>query len=216
MQAQKQLMAMPRPVGVLCCSDVLARDLVDRLHASGLEVPAEVAVIGVDNAAEYCESVVVSVSSVPLNGREVGRRAVAVMLDLLRGVPVTFPVLVPPGAVVERESTNTIATRLPGVAEAIRFIRTRACDGIDVSDVVRVSGLSRATVDRHMRQVLGHSAHDEIRRLQMARARYLLTESNLDIRLLSARCGFDDPRYFMSVFRKHHGQTPTQYRRSRF
>ncbi len=213
-EAASAMLALPGPVGVLCCSDVAARELVDELIRREAQVPDQIAVLGVDNAAEYCESGMVSVSSISLNGQEVGRRAIATLLGMIEGQAIDFPVQVPPGPVIERESTQTISTRLPGVADAIRFIRTHACEGIDVSDVVRASGLSRATIDRHIRAALGHSPHHEIRMLQLERARQLLRETNLEVHQIAQRCGFNEPQYFFKVFRKHHQQTPTQFRRN--
>lgn len=209
------LLKMPQPIGVFCANDIFARDLVDSLVHLGLKVPEQYAVLGVDNATEYCESGTVSISSLSQNGQEIGRRAIAAMLAMIEGNTPRFPILVPPGQLIERESTLTIAARLPEVADAIRYIRTHACDGIDVNQVVQASGRSRATIDRHIRDVLGHSPHVEIRNLQMARARELLSSSTLDIRTIADRCGFDTPQYFVRVFRKHHQQTPTQYRQAR-
>ena len=205
----------PRPLGLFCCTDEVARRLLDRCVERGWRVPEEVLVLGVDNSVYECEAGLVSLSSVPSEGQRVGFRAVELLAELIDGAPPPDgPVLLPPGPVVQRESTDLIAAELPGVAEAIRYIREHACEGIDVSDVVRVSHLSRATIDRHVADVLGRTPHEEIRRVQIERARQLLRETNLRVADVAGACGFRQPNYFMRVFREETGQTPTAFRRS--
>lgn len=209
------LTGLPRPLALFCCHDEVARRLLDRCVERGWRVPEDVLVLGVDNSVYECEAGLVSLSSVPSEGQRVGYQAVELLTQLIDGQPPPDrPVLLPPGPVVQRESTDLIAAELPGIAEAIRYIRTHACEGIDVSDVVAVSGLSRATVDRHVADVLGRTPHEEIRRVQIGRARRLLRETNLRVADVASACGFRQANYFMRVFREETGQTPTAWRRS--
>jgi LacI family transcriptional regulator len=134
------------------------------------------------------------------------------VLAMIEGKSPAFPVLVPPGPIIERDSTDLLCPDLPGVAEAIRFLRAHACAGINVGDVVEASGLSRASIDRHFREVLGCTPHEEIRRIQIARAKCLLITTHRDVATVASLSGFRDADYFTRVFRRQTGFTPTRYR----
>ena len=47
----------------------------------------------------------------------------------------------------------------------------------------------------------------------MEKARLLLRETDLKVREIAARLGYDDPFYFSNVFKKCVGVSPEQYRR---
>ena len=88
-----------------------------------------------------------------------------------------------------------------------------ACKGCNVNDAVLESGISRSAFHKHVMVLLGHSPHEEIRRIQLQHARVLLQDSLLSVRDISARCGFKDDSYFVKVFSKEAGCTPTEFRR---
>ena len=93
-------------------------------------------------------------------------------------------------------------------------MRAHACEGIQVKDIVRVFPVSRRTFEKVSRQMLGHSPHQEIRRLQLERARELLADSNLSISEVARRSGLLDGKYISEVFRKELQMTPSEYRRT--
>ena len=49
------LQSLPRPLAVFACNDVRGRQIIDACGQSGLSVPEEVAVIGVDDDEVICE-----------------------------------------------------------------------------------------------------------------------------------------------------------------
>lgn len=48
---------------------------------------------------------------------------------------------------------------------------------------------------------------------KMKEALWLLNESNLSVREIARRVGYEDPFYFDRVFRRYHDMTPRDYRR---
>ncbi len=62
------------------------------------------------------------------------------------------------------------------------------------------------------RQKTGIRFNDYLTSVRMARARYLLTNSDMRVYEISANLGYKDTDYFNRLFRKYNGQTPTECR----
>lgn len=58
----------------------------------------------------------------------------------------------------------------------------------------------------------GKSVNEYIVSLRLERAKELLSTSNISINNISGKVGFNNPTYFMTVFKKAFGMTPNQYR----
>jgi len=208
------LAPLPKPVGVLAANDMRARHVLEACRRFGLRVPDDVAVLGVDNDELICELATPSLSSIVQGTEEIGYRA-ARLLDALmrrRHQQVTH-ILVDPVTIVERVSTDLIATSNRVVADALRVIRQRACDRIGVSQVAREIGVSRSTLDSHFRRVVGRSVHNEILRVQVNTARTLLATTDLPLEEIARRTGFCHAQYLSTAFKRKCGQTPGDYRR---
>lgn len=54
----------------------------------------------------------------------------------------------------------------------------------------------------------------QIRRVRIERAQELLLSTSMGVRQIAEACGYDDPKYFMRVFKRFSGLTPTRYRSS--
>ena len=134
MENLDRLESLTRPLGVFCCYDRFGRELLDEIAGSPWRVPEDFAVLGVDACAHICEGGVYTLSSVPTEGATVGYRAVQTVAAMARGASPEFPILIPPGPVVARQSTDLIQTDQPRIAEAIRYLRTHACAGVNVSE----------------------------------------------------------------------------------
>ena len=124
------------------------------------------------------------------------------------------PLLLAPHGVVARESTNVLATEDRELASAIRHIREHACEGLRLKDSAQWTNLSRRELERRMRKLLGRSPKEEITRVQLERAKRLLTETALPAAVVARKCGFGEPKYFNQVFHGKVGLPPVAYRNS--
>jgi LacI family transcriptional regulator len=70
---------------VFCASDEIARGVVTRLRERGLAVPADVAVIGVDNWTPIVEAAEPPLTTVDLRLREMGSTAAKILVDAATG-----------------------------------------------------------------------------------------------------------------------------------
>ena len=69
----------------------------------------------------------------------------------------------------------------PCVANAMRFIREHACQGIGVDDVLEHLTVSRSVLQRLFRNELGQTILDAITAIRMQRVKQLLTETDLSL-----------------------------------
>ena len=204
----------PKPVGIFACNDLFGNQVIHTAQGLGFEIPEDVSVIGVDNDLSLCCSAEVELSSVRADPSLLGFRAAELLHGLMRGIPAASQVLLlEPGPVVTRRSTDVIAsTNDPYLAKALRLIRDKACEGIDVDDVARAAALSRSALQTRFRSTLGRSIHAEIARVRVERAKRLLADTDLPIAVIANQVGISPQRYLNAVFKTHVGSTPARFR----
>ena len=113
---------LPKPVGVLACNDTRGQQVLNACRKTGLAVPDEVAVLGVDNNILVCNLSDPPLSSVDLNCERIGYEAAALLARLLAGRRAkTRTLLTEPRGIVTRESTDVLAVQDPEIAEAMRL-----------------------------------------------------------------------------------------------
>ncbi len=206
--------AMPRPLAAFFSHDALARVTGDYLSAAGVYVPEHVSMMGVDNDELQCEISRPPLSSIAIPYEEIGRQAARMLHRLLDGQPASnLPILIKPAGVIERESTDVVASDSPQLAEALKFIRQHACDPCGVDQVLDHVLVSRRWLETQFRKRFARSPHDEITRVRMDRAKILLRDRNLPLKVVAERVGYGHLQNFVSIFRRTTGQTPAVFRR---
>ncbi|MBA2114187.1 XylR family transcriptional regulator [Bremerella alba] len=219
-QAQKELAEwihrLPKPVGVMACTDQLGFWLLDACRRCAAIVPEEVAVVGVENDASLCTMGTTPLSSVELNGTAIGYRAAELLEHLMDGgEPPKKPILVEPLGIVTRLSSDIVALDDKDLANALLFMRQYACEGIGVSDVLKAVAISRSSLERGLRKLLGRSPNQELIRLKLLRAEEMLTHTDLTLSVIAERCGFRRTQHLAETFRELYGTPPGQYRQDR-
>lgn len=213
-QIAQWLLKLPKPVGIMTCHDDRGHQVLDACRRAGLVMPDEVAIIGVDNDPFLCNLCSPPLTSIDVNPSRIGYEAAALLANLMDGgPPVTEPLLLgPPRGVAARQSTDMLSVEDPEVAEAIRYIREHATDGIRVQNVLARVSKSPSTLERRIKKILGRTIKAEITRIRLSRAKLLLSETELPIAKIALRAGFSEPKYFCDVFRKNLGMTASAYR----
>lgn len=209
------LRALPKPCGVMACNDVRGRTLLNCCREIGVAVPDEVAVIGVDKDEIFCELSAIPLSSVILNTQQIGFEAAALLDRLMAGEQAQPAcILVKPVGVMARQSTDVLAIDDPHIAVALKLIRERACDGLNVDSLLKLVPLSRSVLERRFAQILGSSPKTEILRVRLERVCRLLAESDLSLAQVSHKAGFEHPEYMSRLFKKKMGITPGEFRKN--
>jgi LacI family transcriptional regulator len=200
-------------LAVLAGDDRLGIQVVEQARKARLRVPNDIAVLGVNNDDVLCEMAAVPLSSIDDNGRQLGVQAMSILDRIRHGQhPPRGETLVPPNGVVVRASTEAVAVDDKDIAVALKIIRREACSGLTVEDLAERLGISRGTIDRRFRQVLGHTPFQEIRRVRFENARRLLSQTRLKVAAIGRRCGYSDAKRFAKEFRADTGSPPTAWR----
>jgi LacI family transcriptional regulator len=204
------------PCGLFCANALVARHAAISCEQADIRVPQDVAILGCDDDVHICELTWPPLSAIDHGARQIGYRSARMLDRLMRGRTVSpRQEVVPPVRVVERQSTNTLAMEDEDVADALQFIRSSACEGIDVSDVLAHVAVPRRRLERAFRRFVNRGIGEEITRVKLRRARELLVESDLPTPDIAARSGFSSASKLSAVFRRELNLTPTAYRRSR-
>jgi LacI family transcriptional regulator len=210
------LLHLPKPIGLMACSDQHAQRILDACQRAKVVVPEEVAVIGVDNDEETCRLSNPPLTSVVLNSEKVGHEGAALLDKLMqkRVSPTKLkPLLIAPLGVVTRRSTDVTAINDPLIANAARVIRAKAAQGLTVDDLLKQFGTSRSVFYQRFYNALGRSPHYEILRVQLERVKNLLAQTELPLKKIAEMAGFENPNYLSVAFKREIGVTPGNYRK---
>ena len=210
----KWLRALPKPVAILACNDIRGQQVINACREAGIRVPAEVAVLGVDNDEIICRLCRPTLSSVEPDGENIGYAAAESIASLLAGKRIAPRRKIPPRGVIQRASTDTIVADHPLVVSAARLIRSQACTEASVEQICEKTGVSRSTLDNLFVAHLGRSVAAEISRTRLRRSQNLLRHSALPLSEIARSCGFSSATYFGRFFKRETGLTPNAYRRS--
>jgi AraC-like DNA-binding protein len=97
-----------------------------------------------------------------------------------------------------------------------RFKDTRTSYGTwkasDANRLMEHVAVSRATLERRFRRVLGRSPKAEIERVRLERAKRLLSETPYKLHQIAITVGYQTAAQFAIAFKRQTGLTPGQYR----
>lgn len=210
----KWLASLPKPTGILACNDLWGAQISEACRQAGLAVPDHLAIVGVDNDDLLCELARPSLSSVAVPADAVGYRASELLEHLMaRGKPTREPILLPPGSVIIRCSSDILSVGDPEVAAAVRVIRQHAHELLRTADVLEVVPVSRRSLERRFRRALGRGIGEEIRRSHIEKARSLLASTDLPMSEVARHSGFSESKHLSVAFKQEVGMTPSDYRR---
>jgi LacI family transcriptional regulator len=205
--------ALPKPAGVLICSDQRGSQFLEACRRAGVSVPSELAVVSVDNDEPLCEVCLPPLSSIEPGHLNVGYQAAALLAAMLRGAsPPRKALQLAPLETVTRLSSDALAVSDPRIGMALRLIRDQAATGVRIDGIAREVGLSRSVLQRRFRAILHRSVHQEILNVRIRHARELLATTEISLAAVAERAGFKHQEYLGAVFRARIGKTPAQVR----
>ena len=211
----ERLKAAPKPLAVFCHCIEDASRLISECGACGIRVPEEIAVLAAGDDPMACEMQPVPLSCVTLQGERHGYEAAALLQRLMDGEPPPrSPILVQPGDVAVRASTDWTAAADPLVAKALALISGNLARPWGVAQLSRELGVPPLRLGVHFNAELGRSPGREILRKRLAKARTLLRETRLTVEEIAVQCGFCHASYLSNLFRRETGMTPREWRNS--
>ncbi|MDO4582847.1 MAG: DNA-binding transcriptional regulator [Planctomycetia bacterium] len=210
----KWLDLLPKPVGLMASMDVRGRQVIAACQESGIRVPEDVAVLGVDNDPLLCRMCSPRMSSIILDSENGGYHAAMILDGLMRGkIHEKKTFLINPIGIASRESTERPEISDPTIAEAVRFIHLNSMIALSVQEVANHVNVSRRVLEVRFQNVLGRSVLSEICRARLERVKNLLLKTDMKVREIAEACEFGTDGYLCRFFLREAGMTITEFRK---
>ena len=212
---RKWLLELPKPCGVMAADDEIAATTISICRLSGIDVPNDIAIVGVDDNESLCENTVPTLSSVRPDFQQGGRFAARILARMIHGErsahrETVFCV----SGITRRGSTRMFKRRDADVSVALERIWAPGGVSLSPKDVLAGFFCSRRNAEIRFRQATGKSVLDEIVAARMARAKTLLAGTTLSIAEIAAQCGYRYPANFRSAFITATGLNPLAWRKN--
>lgn len=205
------LRSLPHPVAVFVHQDRAASYLAGICTLHGVQIPHQVALLGVDDVSDVCLACQPPLSSVALPWMHAGRQAGLCLQRMLSGASGSA-LFLRPLRVVARASTAALPLDDPLAARCVQWIRRSPGKPHTVADLARRLAVDVSTLHRHLVAATGAGAREHLHRARIAQACTLLLDSDLAIAAIATRTGFASRQRFTAMFRAQLGMTPQAYR----
>jgi LacI family transcriptional regulator len=209
-----QLKNAPKPLALLAATDDHALEIIEVCEMSGLAVPEQVTVIGMDNSLPAVEAMHTPISSVDLNFTTLGFRGAELLDKLMHGkTPPLEPIRIPPTGLIERKSSDLLAINHPGVARCLRFLWQNCHKPIGVDDLARAAAMSRSGLHQAFLEHIGRPPGSELQRVRIENAKKLLSQSKMKLDEIAEKSGYQSANSFWVAFRQATGMSPKKYQK---
>ena len=207
------LKSLPKPIGIMACDDNQGNNLVEACHTSGIKIPSEVSIMGVDNDELLCTLGSTPLSSIHVDIEDGGYRT-AQMIEhrvLNPDAPIQDVVL-RPVKIVGRISTAAFATDDVQIQKAVQFIHQNVQKKISVNDVVKEVALSRRLLERRFKSVTSQTLYQYISDLKIKKFAELLVDTDDQVTNLAISMGESDTKSISRRFKQIYGCSPNEWR----
>ena len=146
---------------------------------------------------------------------ELSREAVNVLDRVLNGAkpPVKRVIVNTPPRVFERESSAPTAPATDLIRKALFLVRENASSKIPVSTIAEDLGVSRQLLELRFREIRGETLREVIIATRLEEVKRRLRETKHALGEIALACGYANPSYLKTLFRKRVGMTMSEYRR---
>lgn len=216
MEMNKWLELLPKPVGIFAVHDPLGRFLCSACTQLGLEIPADVSVIGANNDPLVCGLTYPMLSSVSIPWDTLGEQVATAMEKMIAGekLQTEEPILVQPSGVILRHSANHLALEDPLLRRAMSFLNERMQAQISIGILCEELNIPRRTLERKFKEQFKCTPWEMLCQLRVKKAKQLLAETNHPISMISELAGFNDAERMAVVFKRISGNTPSYFRKT--
>ena len=210
------LKSLPKPIAIMACDDNQGNILLQACELCGVNVPFDVAILGVDNDEILCNMSNPSMSTINVD-IERGGADTAAMAERMVKDPSYMgeDIVLQPLSVVERLSSSLFATNDKEVLMALRYIQANIDTKISVSDILDCVPISRRLLETRFKKMTGMTIYNYISLKRINRFAQLLLSTNDSVSDIAARLDESDTKSISRRFKEFKGCTPTEYRRKK-
>jgi LacI family transcriptional regulator len=210
------LKQLPKPIDILCCNDDFGQILINSCSLAGLKIPHEIAVLGIDNDELICNICYPNLSSIARNHQNTAHTICGMLDEMMNGIEHKGEIIVAEALeIIERSSTDTIATTDRDVSAAISYISGNLHKPIDVNAVARFSKLSVKALNKKFKLATSNTVYEEIQLRKLGRFKQLLL-ANKSVKEIAFELAFPDPSHVSRWFSNLEGTTPIEWKKKVF
>jgi LacI family transcriptional regulator len=210
------LASQPKPIGVLCTRDRIARELAQLAPQYDLLCGKNLLLVGIGNEPSESTFAGIGLSSFEIPAREIGHAAASLMVEALdpTNAKEPFQNIQLKATLFAREST--LSSKSARIAErAKKLIEDSLADpGLHIDWIAERVGTSRRSLELTLKRQLGTSPYQLISANRLQKAKSLLRQTSLPIGEIGQRCGYPEPHHFSAWFKKKCGLAPKDFRTS--
>ena len=196
------LKGLPTPIGIFAANDFMAAQVAAAASRAKLNIPEEIALVGVDNDELLCENTNPTLTSVMPDFRTAGEKTAA-LLSLRMANPKCRPAseTFGPLRLVRRTSTSRAKQIDRDVLAALDLIRRESCNGLKARDVAACFTCSRRMAEIRFRASTGKSPLEAIHEIRRAKAEELLSDPTRDRNAIANLCGYSSANALANFLR---------------
>ena len=206
---------LPRPCALFAANDRIAKVAADICRLSGIRVPQEIAILGVDDEEMVCNFTSPTLSSVRPAVEAGGYMAAELLDSIMRGktreaVHLRYGVT----GIVERDSTAISSADVSSASALESFIRKNAKADMTPESAARAVGRDSARIKRAYREAYGRTVCRGIQEARLREVQKLLQKTRVPIGAIGPMCGFGNEFYLKTLFKARFGMTMSEWRRT--
>lgn len=208
-----RLVSLPKPCAIFCKSDYDAAWLSDLCLSANIQIPEELAILGVDNNELICANQLAPLSSVNHDLERIGYEGAALLDRLMNGESnFNATTLVQPDGLTIRKSTDALATSDPVLKSALQYLEANYHRPLSTSNLAEQLGVSRRTLENRFREILNTTVRERLIQIRIENSMQMLKQTSYPIEDVAVSNGFCHAPHFSNTFRKRIGKSPTAYR----
>lgn len=209
------LIRLPRPVSVMACNDDFGIHIIEAANMVGINVPHEVAILGVDNDEFICDLYDPPMSSIDQEPENVGFKVAQVVRSLIKDGNKSVDKIVGHNfRIVTRRSSDIFAIKDDQLVKALNYIKENAAKrSVSVAEVVAATTLSRRLLEIRFRKLLNRSVLREIKLTRIEAIVIKLIATREPISKIAYALGFNSPASFSNYFKNEKQMSPGEFRK---
>ena len=113
------------------------------------------------------------------------------------------------------DADNKKSRQLSMLMPALKYMYDNYAEDIPMTYLAQLTGVTHQHFCRLFRSTMNMRPNDYLTGRRIDEAKRLLEENSLSVADIAEVCGFRDPCYFSTIFRKYAGVSPAAFRKSR-
>lgn len=208
------LQSLPKPVALFACDDHFALQISETCNVHNINVPDDIAILGVDNDDLLCNISDPPLSSIVLDVENGGYNAGKLLHQLItKEITEPFNIVVNPLIIERRKSTEKYAVSDKNIRTILNYIEKNYANHLSVEELVKQVPLSRRVLEKKFKEETGESLYQYIQNYRIDQFTRLLITTDYSLFEAALQSGFENYKNVSRVFRKYKSLSPAEYRK---